>query len=395
MSRPPTQTIRRAASAFRTAWLLLGLTLLFLLAVELALRGAFALKDRVSGPAVVDPRVIRDGYGGESWPVEHVRELEALAPRWEPYAYFRQRPFAGRTITIDELGRRAVWRPPPAEPAGRAPVKILLLGGSSLWGYGARDDHTIPSILARLMHERGVSVEIRNLSEIGYVNTQELVAMVRELQSGYRPDVVLFYDGVNDATSALLAGKPTLTTNEINRVREFNLLQSPVRLIAALVGRLVADSALQRLARSIGRRILGPPSDPHPVPAADPAALARGVVDGYRANVAIVDALAARYGFRPLFVWQPVVFSKARPAPFEREEAAKYAWAEPIFAEVSRAIEAADGLRARPDFVDLADVFRDVDDLIFIDYCHTTEAGNARIAGAIFEYVTRSVEGGR
>jgi lysophospholipase L1-like esterase len=388
MSRPPTQTIRRAAAALRTAWLLLGLTLLLLLAVELALRGAFALKDRISGPPAVDPRVIRDGYGGESWPVEHVRELEALAPRWEPYAYFRQRPFAGRTITIDEAGRRAVWRPPAAaEPAGRAPARILLLGGSSLWGYGARDDRTIPSILARSLHERGVAAEFRNLSEIGYVNTQELVVLARELQSGYRPDVVLFYDGVNDTTSALLAGKPTLTTNEVNRAREFNLLQSPGRLIAALVGRVVADSAMQRLAQSIGRRILGAPTDLHPVPAADPAVLARGVVDGYRANVAIVDALAARYGFRPLFVWQPVVFSKAKPTPFEREEAGKYAWTAPIFAEVARAIEAAGDLRDRPDFVNLADVFREVDDLVFIDYCHTTEAGNARVAEVLFRHV--------
>ena len=28
---------------------------------------------------------------------------------------------------------------------------------------------------------------------------------MRELQEGYRPDLVIFYDGVNDTTSALLA----------------------------------------------------------------------------------------------------------------------------------------------------------------------------------------------
>ncbi len=105
-----------------------------------------------------------------------------------------------------------------------------MLGGSSLWGFGARDDQTIPSLLARNLDQRGWRVELKNLSEIGYVSTQELIALVRELQAGYRPDVVIFYDGVNDTTSALLEGEAGLTTNEVNRRQEFNLLQSPARL---------------------------------------------------------------------------------------------------------------------------------------------------------------------
>ena len=84
------------------------------------------------------------------------------------------------------------------------------------------------------------------------MSTQELVALVRELQAGYRPDLVLFYDGVNDTTSALLEGRPTLTTNEINRVREFNLLQSPGRLAAALAWNLVKNSGSFRVAQSLG-----------------------------------------------------------------------------------------------------------------------------------------------
>ena len=103
-----------------------------------------------------------------------------------------------------------------------------MLGGSSLWGFGARDNETIPSLLARDLDQRGWRVDLKNLSEIGYVSTQELIALFRELQAGYRPDVVIFYDGVNDTTAALLLeGEAGLTTNEVNRRQEFNLLQSP------------------------------------------------------------------------------------------------------------------------------------------------------------------------
>ena len=80
-----------------------------------------------------------------------------------------------------------------------------MLGGSSLWGFGARDDQTIPSLLARKLLERGISVEVKSLSELGYVSTQEVIGLFRELQEGYRPDVVIFYDGVNDTTSAVLS----------------------------------------------------------------------------------------------------------------------------------------------------------------------------------------------
>ena len=67
--------------------------------------------------------------------------------------------------------------------------------------------------------------------------------------------MVIFYDGVNDTTSAVLSGEAGLTTNEINRRREFNLLQSPGRLASALGGKLLADSGSLRLARAVRSRL--------------------------------------------------------------------------------------------------------------------------------------------
>ena len=107
-----------------------------------------------------------------------------------------------------------------------------MLGGSSLWGFGAG---TIARSLrwSPASSTSGYRVEVRNLAEIGYVSTQEVVALVRELQAGYRPDLVIFYDGVNDTTSALLEGEAGVTTNERNRRAEFNIRQSPARLAGA------------------------------------------------------------------------------------------------------------------------------------------------------------------
>jgi lysophospholipase L1-like esterase len=385
--------LKRFLSMVQTGWSIVGITLVVLILTEAGFRAAFALKDWFGIDPSPDRRVLEGGYGGQTWPVHHYRELQALADHWEPYVYFRQNSFAGQTISIEPDGR-ATWRPPPPAPGSRPerkPIELLMLGGSSLWGFGARDDQTIPSLLARELFEQGWDVRIRNRAEIGYVSTQEMVALVRELQAGYRPDLVVFYDGVNDTTSAYLQRSAGLTTNEENREKEFNLLQSPARLAGALITDLIGKSGSYRFAQAVRRRFdrdAGVPS--LKLGQRQLGLIGGGVLSVYEANVSIVEALGREFGFRPLFYWQPVVFDKPALVPFEREEALRYAWCEWMFRDVYgglRTAQAFQGLRKDPAFHDLSGIFAESKDLVFIDYCHTTEAANARIVAAIAQDV--------
>jgi lysophospholipase L1-like esterase len=373
--------VKKTLGQVQTAWSILGITVAMVLFMEGSLRALFAIRDSLTPVAVPDRRVIAEGYRGAEWPVIHYRELERLQERWQPFVYFRQRPFRGETINIDDDGLRATWRAPDSAESDekRRPTKILMLGGSSLWGYGSRDAQTIPSLLARTLHDRGKFVEIRNLAEIGYVSTQEVIALVRELAGGYRPDLVIFYDGVNDTTSALLEGEAAVSTNEVNRREEFNLLQSPGRMAAALTTKIVRDSAAFRFARMIGRRI-GGPDKRATKPSQDD--LADEVVRRYEANIELVESLGDAYGFRSLFFWQPTVFTKEFLADAERDEAMRYAWTEPFFREVHAKIKSSPILSANRSFHDQSAIFSDKK-LVFIDYCHTTETANALIAAQI------------
>jgi lysophospholipase L1-like esterase len=388
--------IRPAIRRLQTLWSIAGLTLIAILLTEVGFRCLFAIKDRLAGRQSPDRRVIEAGYGGEAWPVQHYRELESLQDRWEPYVYFRQKAFSGLTITIDADGLRRTWQPPPA-PHGSdesRPIRILMLGGSSLWGFGARDEHTIPSLIVRKLHEKDLRVDARNLAEIGYVSTQEVVALIRELQAGYRPDLVLFYDGVNDTTSALLEGEAGVTTNERNRRAEFNIRQSPRRLGTSMIARLVQDSAAYRFAQVIGNRLAGGQAEVGGLPAADRRKeLVAEVVRRYRANVSIVEKLGREFGFHALFFWQPVVFDKPSLTPYEREEAAKLGWARGFFGEVLDAIHGSTELSRDPRFRDLSRLFSSSESLIFIDYCHTTESANGRIAREIAREIASIIQG--
>ncbi len=377
---------KRLLMRLQTAWSVVGITLVLLLLVEAGFRVTFALRDRLSAPASPDQRILAEGYAGATWLKQHYREIESLEEGWRPYVLFRPNAFHGKTITIGSAGLRATWQPPPAsgQEKGRKPVKLLMLGGSSLWGFGARDDQTIPSLLARKLFERGIPVEVRNLSGLGYVSTQEVIGLFRELQEGYRPDVVILYDGVNDTTSAVLSREAGVTTNEINRSEEFNLLQSPGRLARELGGKLLADSGSLRFARAVKSRLerTGPGSSA-PLPDDTMSRLAGDVADRYVANVKLVETLARGFRFRPLFYWQPNIFMKASLTPAEREEAQKYAWTEPAFRAVNERISASSELRADPAFHDMSQIFVAEKTLIFIDYCHTTETANGQIADQI------------
>jgi hypothetical protein len=382
--------LKRLSAFLQTSWSILGITMLMLLLVEVGFRVTFGIRDQMTAQPVPDRRVLAEGYGGDAWPVEHYRELELLQERWEPYVYFRQKPFGGKTIHIGDDGLRATWRPPrtvDASPA-RGPVKILMLGGSSLWGFGARDDQTIPSLLVRSLDERGCEAEIKNLAEIGYVSTQELMALVRELQAGYRPDVVIFYDGVNDTTSAFLEGEAGVTTNEVNRRAEFNLRQSPARLVAALGIKLIQDSGSYRFAQIVRRRLGGQIDQAHPQPKGSGIdALAEKVVRRYEANVTLAVSLGKSFGFRCLFFWQPTIFDKPKLVSFEREEAQRFAWAQDMFRQVYAKIGSSSQLKTETAFRDLSGAFADSEGLVFIDYCHITELANARIAFLMAERV--------
>jgi hypothetical protein len=390
--------VKRTVASLHTAWSIVGITLVLVILLEGGFRAFFAVRDRLNVTPPPDRRVLDEGYAGETWPIEHYRELERLEERWEPYLYFRQKPFHGKTINIETSGRRATWQSLPGNRGRSGPkgsIKLLMLGGSSLWGFGARDDQTIPSIVGRELERRGYGVENRNLAEIGYTSTQEVVALVRELQTGYRPQFVVFYDGVNDTTSAFLEGAAGLTTNERNRRKEFNLLQSPGRLATALAHNLIADSGSYRFAQAAARKLgFSAPTSPQPLAAESVAALAESTVRTYEANIAIVEGLGKSYGFHPLFFWQPTVFTKPVLAAFERDEAANFGWSEPIFKEVFGRIRSSAALKSDRAFHDLSGIFADTEGLVFIDHCHTTETANMPIAREIVQSLLAAVEQG-
>ncbi len=102
-------------------------------------------------------------------------------------------------------------------------MRIFAFGGSAIWGEGVRDDYTIPSWLQRFLDQTAYRTQITNFGQEGYVSTQEMIVLFEQLQKGNIPDIVIFYDGFNDAGSAMGNGVAGSSYDERNRRTEFRV----------------------------------------------------------------------------------------------------------------------------------------------------------------------------
>jgi hypothetical protein len=252
------------------------------------------------------------------------------------------------------------------------------------WGTGARDDFTIPSEVAKKLAGKGVQADVTNFGESGYVTTQEVMTLVLEIRRGHVPDVVVFYDGVNDTFSAYQQRAAGLPQNEENRVQELHLSKP-----SSLARRrwMTLRESLDELA--VVRFFAGtikPAGTPTPrtpawvTPVGDDAMLAREVIRAYRANVEIVRLLAAQHHFQALFYWQPTIFQKKRRSSYEEAARREQAALEPFLEKVYALVVADEALSAGGRFRDLSALFTDAGDPLFVDWCHVGETANALVA---------------
>jgi lysophospholipase L1-like esterase len=387
----------RIARGLRDAWLVAGITLLLFCLLEGSLSLALRIRDRWgrSEPPGLDSRARADTYSGAPWTADYYREFhQSHVMEWHPYVYWRRKPYQGRYINVDSRGIRRTVPPASTEGADQRPNrklrKILLFGGSTLWGTGARDEYTIPSILARELAQLGVGAEVVNLGESGYVSTQEVLSLILQLERGEQPDLVILYDGVNDVSSAYEQRVAGLPQNELHRSAEFNLSNESrigQRLaldVRDLADRLATVRAARWLLRRSGVRRVQAIAD-RPAWAGrverDRDALAREILDAYQANIGLVEALSRRYGFEALFYWQPTIFQKATLSKYEHNQRKQVSDLGPFYRRADSLVRES-GLAEKTggSFHNLGLVFAEVSDPLFVDWCHLGETGNELIA---------------
>lgn len=356
---------------FRDLLVISGITIFLLILLDSGIRIAFYFYDqrpdyRIEADAYSDPNLARAYFE------EHRLADKA---RWEPYVYWRRKAFSGDLIHVDEQGRRLTWN--PSFSLSDTFQNTYMFGGSTLWGTGTPDEFTIPSFLSKKLQKNNISAKVQNWGESGYASTQNLIQLIRLLQRGERPDMVIFYDGVNDVYNAVQRGNAGEPANEYNREREFNLLNEP--------GRLYGTAASAFLSHGLYRLFRGLFASETTIPEEKITELSVDVIRLYLENVRMVISLAEMYDFEPVFIWQPSIFTKELLTEYEREELARESHARLLMLSAHNQLlkkrENADGLPV----YDFTGIFDDMEEPLFIDFCHLAEKGNQLVADEIFK----------
>lgn len=389
----------------RAIWIQCGILLVTMVVLDVLLSVYFY----ATAKPQLDWRVAADGYKNSPWAPEYLADLSRFSVRWQPFAYWLGAPYHSRYLNIDENGLRRTFGAGPWQRSEYHAIRIFTFGGSTMLGEGSRDDYTIASWLQRFIDQTPYRVRITNFGQDAYVSTQEVILLLKQLQDGNIPNLVVFYDGFNDSASARSQGVAGVSFDEKNRrteFRVFNLWSNDNSLMlkesAAI---LVRSSGLGQLAKRIllrleparfeelqGQLVSADTSWSHKpsglAPGAEAVWVQDQVVSVYLANKRIVEALGRSFAFRCLFFWQPTVLTKANRTHYESTTG----WLpgdDEFFGGIYKRIGA---IAAEENIHDLSGVFGNSAQPYFIDEAHTTEQGNRIVAQAMLPYVMAAIE---
>lgn len=323
-----------------------------------------------TAPGALSPDAIPDPTGdGPDGTVDSIMVAHADAPYaqamfdetfplafgYDPYLTVRMADTRGEYVNMTDR-ERASYVPPGAADDPEA-LDVWFLGGSSLWGIGQRDEHTIPSEVARLAEATGIPVRAHNFGVPTYRSWQEALLLAQLLTERPAPDLIVAYDGYNDASNFLAAGSPTqVVPHFADEVRE-------VLLDAGAYGEdLTSDQDF--ISRTTARS-------------------PRNAADVFGRGARIIRAVAENFDVALVQTLQPALWSRdlaVDDATLEninadREFHASFA----VGWNQTRALMAVDGV------IDLGDSLDDVDEMVYWDAVHTNELGAEAVAEALYD----------
>jgi lysophospholipase L1-like esterase len=377
----------RVVDAYKTVAILLLNTLVLLLLIEI---GAGVVSRIISqaednpGAVLADPRLELSYYQEQDWSSQYfleVAEIENLTSAYRPFTLWAAPHFSGEFLNVDESNHRVT----PGAQCDEDAYTVFAFGGSTMFGVGAPDWGTIAAYVQQNI-ESDQPVCTVNYGQLAYVSDQSVIALMRELKRGARPDLVIFYDGTNEVLAAYQNGE---AGGHLQQAQIIGLLTGTSE--AEPLGDQIADelaentytvNLLDRWFRDDAPPPDGESGQNYRALGVDEQTLAESVVHNYLENYGIVELLAERYGFDFAFFWQPSIFRDktltdeeqamidARGAAYRDLFDATYDYAEDVFHDYAN-------------LHDLSGIFETHSELVWSDWLHLTPIGNEIIADAM------------
>jgi len=184
-----------------------------------------------------DGRIDLPNFIDKEWSNTIFRDTKSLELQYKPFVAWSRKEFTGEAVHVNADGDR-VHSPTTEDPVGH----IRFFGGSTTWGTGVDDEHTIPALFNAL----NTDWLVHNHGEAGFLSRQELARLINIVNRGEPTDLVVFYDGYNDVRNLCRNGVDLLGHGRQQK------------LASLVAGRLFTvqamTSSFQQLAQDFARR---------------------------------------------------------------------------------------------------------------------------------------------
>jgi hypothetical protein len=301
-----------------------------------------------------------------SYAREIFADYNKVQHQYEPFVGWKTLPYKGKTLTINPDGERS-------HVAGSEMLKrkvVHFFGGSTMWGEGSDDQHTIPA----LFNQVNGQYHVRNHGQLAYNTRQELDALISMYSKGEQADIVIFYDGVNDAAF--------LCPNDIKQLPAHRLVPMYREKLYTGETKAVRDLAekvfYQNILRATHKLTYKPGSNNSPYDCISKPGKAEEIAEMLMKNWEMAHEIVTNRNGKFIAVLQPAAFiGNPKTDHLKLDEDLGRNFKE-IYTRIQQKIKE----RNHDWIVDLTDSF-DSNEYIFIDFCHVSPNGNEIIAQRI------------
>lgn len=297
---------------------------------------------------------------------------------YEPFVGWKSLPFKGETLTISENGER-LHTPPLRKAKGSRGKIVRFFGGSTMWGEGADGENTIPALFNR----ENPDFIVTNHGQLAYNSRQELEALISLYSKEEKTDIVIFYDGVNDAAFLCPKEIDELPAHRLVPMYREKLYVAKGRMAKDLLGKVFVENILKVVYKfTQGKQPGNSPYDCLQTPGK-----AEEIAEMMMKNWEMAHEIVTNRGGRFIAVLQPAAYvGNPRTDHLKLDEDLGKNFVE-VYRHIKRKIKE----RNHSWVYDLSDRF-DGSDYIYIDFCHVSPNGNKIIAKEISQVVKNENE---
>ena len=309
---------------------------------------------------------------------------KSVGLKYYDYHIFANTPRPTELMTFTEY--YSARNVPDSLPVGTSTFTIWLFGGSTMQNMETIDELTIANQLAKNLNENNTPATVVNFGVGGFQSSIESIKfqdILRRVPENEHPNVVIFYDGFNDAGQSAIFKAGSLQ-QDLSRKMEALVEGHHGKLLFYSLSNIIGEYSAywkDRLSYKMTKLIFGEELIMYD---RDNLTMA---LDIYEDNTRMIRGICQEFNIRPIFLLQPMIYTKNNLTEFEKKIHDRPGAQKTISFMKDYYQQARSRMAQYEDFYDITSILNDSKRNDFFDLGHTGPYTGMTIGQEISEIV--------